>query len=275
MPKRNIFRFTTKTRKNVGKLVGQFNRKLTFLKKKQPELAPYLPERLDAETVRQQIREGKTTYREEIERMKRFVKKGSEKLISRGDITETRFEMGEIKRKVKKISKEREKILEKYEPSTKKGTMGTIRANNLKPKTIPKTPTEASWKKFKESLEKQIAPDYNEEKKKRYMENYLNAFDNQLSAEKPPEWDEYVSLKEKGNLTEEERIRLNDLEKLTADYQDYLKTRKRIEALSADDLEFLYYNEPDMGIDFVYGAEEAADRRDTINRAIDRFQKGA
>lgn len=245
-----------------------------MLKKTQPELSEYLPERLDAESVRQQIREGKTTYHEEMERLRRFIKKGSEKLVSKGDIKETRFEMGEIKRKAKKISEERKKILEKYEPSTEKGTMGTIRANNLRAKTIPEKPTKASWKKFKESLEKQIAPDYNEEKKKLYMENYLKAFDNQLSTEKPPEWDEYVFLKGKGTLSDVERIRLNVLEGLTADYRDYLKTRKRIENLSADDLETLYYNDPDMGIDFVYGAAEAADRRATINRAIDRFQRG-
>ena len=179
--------------KKLAEEVRKFNAKRTRLIKKLPEMVDFLPEKLSVKELREQITTRKD-FNREIKSIERFMIKGSEKpIISQTGIKTTEWEKKEIALKVRRINLQRKRELEQAAPSTEKGTMGSVRANNLQPKKFDIDKIKKSdWEKFVESVEKQSRANYQGEKMQKYKENYLRAILDNLG-EAGKELFEYVS----------------------------------------------------------------------------------
>lgn len=182
MPRQYNIKWRTKDRQQLSKVVRQFNTKLTRTLKKHPELKDYLPERLTVQGLREQIKT-RSDYNREINSAKRFLKKGAEMpYTSESGIKTTEWERREIGIKVGVINRRKARERKAADVSTYKGTMGSIRENNLLPKkyNIDKI-RPSDWEKFIESVEKQVASTYSTEKQSRYKANYIKGVQNIFS----------------------------------------------------------------------------------------------
>lgn len=184
MPRQYKIKWSTKDRQQLSKAVQQFNSKLTRTLKKHPELKPYLPERLTVQGLKEQIKTRNDLNRE-VNSAKRFLRKGAEMpYTSQSGIKTTVWERREIGIKVGVINRRKARERKAADVSTYKGTMGSIRENNLLPKkyNIDKI-RPSDWDKFVESVEKQVASTYSVEKQSRYKANYIKGALNIFSHE--------------------------------------------------------------------------------------------
>lgn len=222
MPRQSNIKWRTKDRQQLSKVVRQFNAKLTRTLRKHPELKPYLPERLTVQRLKEQIKT-RNDFNREVNSAKRFLKKGAEMpYTSESGIKTTEWERREIGIKVGVINRRKARERKAADVSTYKGTMGSIRENNLLPKkyNIDKI-RPSDWDKFVESVEKQVASTYSTEKQSRYKANYIKGVQNIFSP---------------------------------ADAQAIISIVSRI-----PDEEFtqLFYDDPVLQLDFVYDPLEA------------------
>lgn len=222
MPRQYNIKWRTKDRQQLSKVVQQFNAKLTRTLRKHPELKPYLPERLTVQGLKEQIKT-RNDFNREVNSAKRFLKKGLEMpYTSESGIKTTVWERREIGIKVGVINRRKARERKAADVSTYKGTMGSIRENNLLPKkyNIDKI-RPSDWDKFVESVEKQVASTYSTEKQSRYKANYIKGVQNIFSP---------------------------------ADAQAIISIVSRI-----PDEEFtqLFYDDPVLQLDFVYDPLEA------------------
>lgn len=100
----------SKTRtKTITKAVKNFNAKISRILAKNPEAAEYLPEKVKVSELKESIKtEG--DYRKILNSLKRFRKRGAEKLIeTKGGTKTTKYELEEIKRNIDIINKRRKK----------------------------------------------------------------------------------------------------------------------------------------------------------------------
>lgn len=158
-------------------------------------------------------------YNQAIKRMARFLKPGAEEKvqIENSGKSVTKFQLKEISIKLQKINRERKKELKELNPSTERGTMGTVREQSLKPKLMPniKTVSASNWEKFVESVEKQADKEYLETKRQRFYDNYKK------------------SLR---TIYGEDAKELEDL----------------LDKLDVDELVMLYYQDPIFTASFIY-----------------------
>lgn len=178
-PSKIKWRKTDKQR--LSRAVQQFNAKLTRLSKKHPELEPFLPKRIAVAEIRDKITT-RQDFNREVKSLERFKRKGAESpVLSKSGVMTTKWEKLEIGYKVREINRRRKIELERANVSTYKGTMGSIKANNLLPKPYDINKIKPSdWGKFVESVEKQIRSSYHGEKIERYKHNYIVAIHNNL-----------------------------------------------------------------------------------------------
>lgn len=145
------------------------------------------------------------------------MRKGAEKpIVTKEGIKTTAYEKKEIEIKVRSINARRTAERKRANVSTEKGTMGTIRENNLRPKQVDINKVKKSdWEKFKESVEKQARDSYFQDKYERYKENFLKGLENAFG--------------EKGK----------ELQEIA-------------EQIPAEQLTQMYYDDPILQIDFIY-----------------------
>lgn len=182
MPRQYNIKWRTEDKQQLSKVVRQFNAKLTRTSKKHPELKPYLPERLTVQGLKEQIHT-RNDFNREVNSAKRFLKKGAEApYTSEKGIKTTEWERKEIGIKVATINRRKARERKTADVSSYKGTMGSIRENNLLPKkyNIDKIkPTD--WEKYVQSVEKQVASTYSTDMQTRYKENYIKGAENIFS----------------------------------------------------------------------------------------------
>lgn len=195
MSRTSNIKWRKKDKQTISKTVQQFNAKITRTLKKHPEWADFMPERLTVQGLTEKIQTRKD-YNREVRSVQRFLRKGAEAPFqSKSGIKTTRWEKREVGYKVAQVNRQRTIEAKRANVSTEKGTMGSIEANNLKPKkyNIDKIkPSE--WDKFVNTVEKQVMSNYNYDKMVRYKENYLKAVVRNLGTEgKAKELYDYVS----------------------------------------------------------------------------------
>lgn len=195
MSRTSNIKWRKKDKQTISKTVQQFNAKITRTLKKHPEWADFMPERLTVQGLTEKIQTRKD-YNREVRSVQRFLRKGAEAPFqSKSGIKTTRWEKREVGYKVAQVNRQRSIEAKRANVSTEKGTMGSIEANNLKPKkyNIDKIkPSE--WDKFVNTVEKQVMSNYNYDKMVRYKENYLKAVVRNLGTEgKAKELYDYVS----------------------------------------------------------------------------------
>jgi hypothetical protein len=182
MSKQPDIRWTKTQQQKLSKNVAKFNAKLTRLANKHPEIAEFLPERLNAREQKEKIKTAKdlTFLVKSVDRF--FQPDAIQPIESDTGIKTTKWEVKEIDIKVRRINRQRKKELEFAAPSTERGTMGLVKSNNLQPKKFDIDKIKKSdWNEYVRSVEKQAAASYTNEKAKAYKENYLTAFKNTMS----------------------------------------------------------------------------------------------
>lgn len=176
MYKSSGIRWTNKQKAELTRQVKRFNAKIEREAKKNANLTPFLPQKLSVKELKATIKSVQDLKLISARVDRAFKPKALEPIITKQGVMTTAFQIKELELGVKRINKARQKELEKADPSTYKGTMGSVKDNNLKPKKFePDKITKHDWEKFVESVEKQSRASYTAEKKKAYKENYLKA----------------------------------------------------------------------------------------------------
>lgn len=179
MQKRYNIKWRESDEKELSKAVRKFNAKRTRLLKQVPELEEFLPPKQSVKALRESIKT-RRDFRNEINSIERFMQKGAEKpIVTAEGVKTTAYEKKELGIKIRAINARRAAERKRANVSTEKGTMGTIRANNLQPKQVNIDKIKKSdWNKFVESVEKQARDSYSQEKYERYKENFIKGLEN-------------------------------------------------------------------------------------------------
>lgn len=216
MQKRYNIKWRKNDEKELAKAARKFNAKRTRLIKKNPKMEEYLPTKISTKKMRDEIKT-RRDFKNVLNSVERFMRKGAEKpIITKEGVKTTAYEKKEIEIKVRAINARRTAERKRANVSTEKGTMGTIRENNLQPKQADINKIKKSdWEKFKESVEKQSRDSYFQDKYERYKENLLKGLENAFG--------------EKGKIIQE--------------------IAKQI---PAEQLTQMYYDDPILQIDFIY-----------------------
>lgn len=233
MSRKPNIRWRPQDRVNLSKTVQQFNAKITREMKKNPDLSPFLPERLKVAEIKSQI-VTRSDYNRLLNSYKRFLKKDATKLTTnKQGYTTTRWNRNETQYKINEINRQRKEERKRANVSTEKGTMGTIQANNLAPKQFnfnslnPKTAL-----KQLAQIDKMVKSTYMMEQRLKYYDNYKKAI-------------------AKNFLINEASILINLVNKLTP-----------------EELTNLYYSNPLLGIDFTYSKEQYDELFETIQNEL-------
>lgn len=174
----------------VNKVAKKFNAKIYRERKKHPENISVLPDTIKKEDKQKMIAELKNAPRSEFKKkinsLERFNKKGAEQVItSKTGNKATKWEKNEIGLEVAQINRnrtrERKRIEEKEVTSQgvptglKRGEMGSVRMNELKPKVydFDKIKGGKAWEKFKETVHSQSSINKQQELMDEYKANYL------------------------------------------------------------------------------------------------------
>ena len=179
MQKRYNIKWRESDEKELAKAVRKFNAKRTRLLKQVPELEEFLPPKQSVKALRESI-QTRRDFRNEINSIERFMQKGAEKpIVTAEGVKTTAYEKKELGIKIRTINARRAAERKRANVSTEKGTMGTIRANNLQPKQVNLDKIKKSdWSKFVESVEKQARDSYTQQKYDRYKENFIKGLEN-------------------------------------------------------------------------------------------------
>lgn len=216
MQKRYNIKWRKSDENELAKAARKFNAKRTRILKKNPKMEEYLPPKISTKKMRDEIKT-RRDFKNVLNSVERFMRKGSEKpIITKEGVKTTAYEKKEIEIKIRAINARRTAERKRANVSTEKGTMGTIRENNLRPKQVDINKVKKSdWEKFKESVEKQSRDSYFQDKYERYKENLLKGLENAFG--------------EKGRIIQE--------------------IAKQI---PAEQLTQMYYDDPILQIDFIY-----------------------
>ena len=232
MQKRYNIKWRDTDEKELAKAVRKFNAKRTRLLKQVPELEEFLPPKASTKEIRKSV-QTRRDLKNELNTLERFMRKGAEKpIVTKEGIKTTAYEKKEIAIKVRSINQRRAAELKKAAPSTEKGTMGTIRENNLKPKKYDIDKIKKSdWKKFVESVEKQSRDSYAADRYERYKDNFIKGLENAFG--------------EKG--------------------AELIEIAKQIDS---ETLTQMYYDDPILQIDFIYDPLEMQVKIDAMKEHL-------
>lgn len=232
MQKRYNIKWRESDEKELAKAVRKFNAKRTRLLKQIHDLEEFLPAKISTKEIREQIKT-RRDLKNELNSIERFMRKGAEKpIVTKEGIKTTTYEKKEIEIKVRAINARRTAERKRANVSTEKGTMGTIRENNLRPKQVDINKVKKSdWEKFKESVEKQARDSYFQGKYERYKENFMKGLENAFG--------------EKGR----------ELQEIAAQ-------------ISAERLTQMYYDDPILQIDFIYDPLEMQVKIDAMKEHL-------
>lgn len=232
MQKRHNIKWRDTDEKELAKAVRKFNAKRTRLLKQVPELEEFLPPKASTKDIRKSV-QTRRDLKNELNSLERFMRKGAEKpIVTKEGIKTTAYEKKEIAIKVRTINQRRAAELKKAAPSTEKGTMGTIRENNLKPKKYDIDKIKKSdWKKFVESVEKQSRDSYATDRYDRYKDNFIKGLENAFG--------------EKGS--------------------ELIEIAKQIDG---ETLTQMYYDDPILQIDFIYDPLEMQVKIDAMKEHL-------
>lgn len=117
-------------------MVNRFNAKIRRVSKAHPEIAVIQPDRISYKEMRDDL---KTLTREEYNRqmlrLSRYLRRGYEMpYTTKSGVNTTIWQKREIDNAFRSINAKKRALIKKYQPSYERGTMGTIEANNLRPR---------------------------------------------------------------------------------------------------------------------------------------------
>lgn len=228
MPRTPNIRWRSSDEANLKQSVKKFNSKVRRLAKSKPDLAPFLPKPVSYKQIRNNITT-RADLNRDLNSLNRFLKPGSETpLTTDRGLKTTKWQKNEVALKVAQINRNRTRELKESGISTYKGTMNAVRQNNLNPKSFNiENIAPDRWNKYIQNVEKQVRSNYNEERNKMYVQNYLVALDNELGI-----------------------------------YGEEIKAI--VSTIEPDKFIQMYYDDPVLQIDFVYSPYEQEMRANQI-----------
>lgn len=214
--------------RELKRVIKNFNSKRARLIKKNPENAILYPEKQSYQDLYNRI-STRADFNNIVNRLKRFSVKGSEKIVTtKSGAKITKYERKESGILARAITAKRRAIAKKSGASSEKGTMGSIKEQNLKPrKNNIENIKQENLRDYLRTLERQLMSSYYTDKDERYVENYKQALRDQLG------------------IYAEQIISI----------LDYISPERIVEE---------YYNNPFLQIDFVYSPEEIEAVANTI-----------
>lgn len=187
--KQHKIRWRDSDSEELQRVINNFNAKLYRIKKKHPEMAEYLPDRVRKKDLVKNIHT-RSDFNRAVTSLKRFGKRGAENPVksSRGAKT-TKWEVDEVKKKARRVNREREKernaLLDTEVTSRGKGTgskrseMGKLKENELKPINVNFTiKSQKEWDKLKESIDAQLDEANKMFRKSNMKLNYIKGLEN-------------------------------------------------------------------------------------------------
>lgn len=173
--KKSKIKWRDSDRKKLAQAVRKFNAKRTREIKKNPEAEKYLPPKMNIREIEKAI-STRQDFNYVINTLERFMRKDATKKIKTpGGKETTKWALDELRNANKRRNAKRKAKRDKANVSTEKGTMGTIDRNNLNPRTFNIKMDPKSWDKFVEQVKKELLDSYDNEKKQKYLENYLES----------------------------------------------------------------------------------------------------
>ena len=180
MPKSNIAKWRSVDEARLKRLVKNFNAKIRRIEKNRPEIAALQPPKENLKALRETLKGmSRVDINYQFKKMENYLKKGAElPYTTKQGVNTTVWEKKEIDRAVRTINARNKALIQKYEPSTTKGTMGTIERNNLQPrKNRVNTIQPKDYNRYVSNLFKQVMQN-DVERNERYKENFLKAVEN-------------------------------------------------------------------------------------------------
>lgn len=243
-------RWRGKDEKALQYAVSAFNAKLTRLLKQNPQQADYLPSRIVVKNERQDIKTRKD-FNNKIREIRRFLDKGAEKPVTTASGKKTtKYELNELRIKTNAINRKRKQRLAEVQEKEvvvgsrkmgyKRGEMGSIRENELKPKVFnpDKIKPGKEWDAFVNSVEKQFKERYFSEKDELFKANYI-----------------------KGLMSE------------FGDDEDVLEMIELIRKFSAEQVVEIFFSNQDASIDFIYDKLELAAKWERLQEVWNSSKK--
>ena len=183
MARTGRIKWTRDDAKKAANLVRQFNAKITRITKKNPFIVKALPERMNSQAIQQMYSQlTRKDFNRWVASTMRFLRKGAEDVITtKAGVTTTRWQLNEIRYNLNAINAERRKRMERLQPSTYRGTMGSLQELELTPRrNLSQTIPAEYWGKYVSGIKKQVLSSYIGDKMKLYKENYKKAILNEL-----------------------------------------------------------------------------------------------
>lgn len=137
MPRKySDIKWRNRDEEELTKAIRKFNNKITRLAKQNDDIVPFLPTKINKKELKNSIKT-RNDFKKEINSLKRYLVKGAEQPITtKKGVYTNKWEIGEIKNMQRSENIRRSIERKKADVSTYKGTMGSIKANNLEPKKI-------------------------------------------------------------------------------------------------------------------------------------------
>lgn len=180
MPKSNIAKWRKADEAKLKKLVKNLNAKIRRIEKNRPEIAALQPPKENLKALRESLKGmSRVDINYQFKKMENYLKKGAElPYTTKQGVNTTVWEKKEIDRAVRTINARNKALIQRYEPSTTKGTMGTIERNNLQPrKNRVNTIQPKDYNRYVSNLFKQVMQN-DAERNEQYKENFLKAVEN-------------------------------------------------------------------------------------------------
>ena len=231
MPRSTAIVWDKVTREALAKQVRRFNDKIRREAKKNPQIANLLPKTKSVRQLRQEIKT-KADLRQVQRDIDLIFKPGALKLVSPyNNVVTTRYQRQVTKNAQRRIAYARQKELERLEQSP---MFYGLTKEQERFYAAPKYSgdTQSGWRAFTQAMERLAMPSYMEGFKSIYHENFSKAVHTEFGRE------------------------IGD--QLTA----------LADQLPRDYLYDVYYDNPNMTIDFIYGANEAQIKAETIRAEL-------
>jgi hypothetical protein len=173
--------WSKEVKKEIRRVIKNFNSKIDRVTKKNPTIAEYQPEKLTFDTLAEKIN-SKKDFNRELNSLKRYSNKGVENVKTYASgLSTTDWEVKETKNKVRFLNLKNNAKVQKLGVDVTKGNMGTLENANLKERKFSTNKTQNEWDKFIKSLDKQLNSIYDKENLELYKANYLKALENKLN----------------------------------------------------------------------------------------------
>jgi len=180
---RSVNIYGPRTNTEVRRAVKNFNAKITRELKKDPGAAAWLPDRVSVKAFK-----AENVLRKDVNaslaRLRRFSTPGAAAPVELNNgLTRTVWEVRETFAAAEITNKRRARDLKSLAPSTERGTMGLVEANNLRPLQIhPEKMSLSDWKAKQHTAEREAKAAYNQLRMIEYKANYITAVRNNLGA---------------------------------------------------------------------------------------------